>query len=220
MLRRIGYLMACLLLVTCAAVAWYLQRGAGDGTRTDTFIVAPEVPIVMRSPGGLLEVATVRVFERLTRNDTRQFWGLDLGTTVSQLQVTVVYRYHIPLAREWPMTLTGRTCIVRAPDVRPSLPVAFDSNTLQKYTRSGWARFNKDENLAALEHSLTPELARRADSQAYMQLAREAGRATISEFVTTWLVKEHNWKRDPYFKVIVLYPGEAMPAAAGLGTNN
>lgn len=176
-----------------------------------TTVVSPEIPVVMRTTGGLLEVATVTAFERFTRSDTRSFWGLDLGTTISQIQVTVVYRYHIAMAREWPLSIVGTTCVVRAGPVLPSLPVAFDSNTLQKYSMNGWARFNKAENLDILERSMTPELKARAGAPNYLDLAREAGRKTIAEFVTIWLLKERNWKRDPLYKVVVLYDGEPAP---------
>ncbi len=205
-----------LLVVALAAglAAWLLLRGVPGpgGSETSLSVVAPEVPVVMRSPGGLLEIATVRAYERFSREDTREFWGVDLGTTVSQIQATVVYRYHIELAREWPMILSGTTCIVHAGPVQPSLPVAFDTGTLQKYSRNGWARFNSEESLDALEHSLTPQLQSRAASSSYLQLAREAGRKTVAEFVTNWLVKEHQWKRDPRYQVVVLYPGESLPA--------
>jgi hypothetical protein len=42
-------------------------------------------------------------------------------------------------------------------------------------------------------------------------LAEDAGRKTIAEFVTIWLLKETDWKRDPAHKVVVLFPGEARP---------
>lgn len=205
---RLGWLAAAAI---AGAAAWMMLRPLLPQTAVSTSIVAPEVPVVMRTQGGVMEVATVRVFERFSRSDTRDFWGIDLGTTVSQIQVTVTYRYHVPLAREWPMTLRGRTCIVRAPHPLPSLPVAFDTGTLQKYSRNGWARFNQADNLAALEKTLTAQLAQRSASDGYLQLAREAGRETIAEFVTTWLVRERGWRREPGFRVIVVYPGEEPP---------
>jgi hypothetical protein len=82
---------------------------------------------------------------------------------------------------------------------------------MEKYTSNGWARFNKDENLALLERSITPELGRRANDPAIRQLAIEAGRQTVREFVTTWLLKEQGWKRDPAYRVLVLFPGEPEP---------
>jgi hypothetical protein len=195
------------VLLTIAGGAWYLshQESTNGGT---TAVMANEVPVVMRTPGGLLEVATIKAHERFTRSDTKEFWGIFLGTTVSHIQVPVHYRYHIELAPEWIVLIKGKTCIVVAPPIKPSLPVAFDTTLLETYTDNGWARLNKHENLAALERSMTPELAKRAAAPSYLQLATEPARQTVKEFVTKWLVKEQQWKRDPDYNVKVVFQGE------------
>ena len=140
-------------VIAAAAIALGIgllaQRLDGDMREVRSSIVAPEKPVVMRTRGGLLEVATVRALERFTREDSRDFWGIDLGTTL-----------------------------------------------MEQYTRTGWARFNKEENLEALQRSMTPTL---------------AARKTIAEFITIWLLKETEWKRDPAHKVVVLFPDEARP---------
>ncbi|MEZ0306502.1 MAG: hypothetical protein ACAH21_01175 [Ramlibacter sp.] len=199
------------LAVVFAVTGWLAyDRLVGSRTVTDTSVVASGIPVVMRSAGGLLEIATVTVYERFKRTDTRDFWGVSLGTTVSIIQVPVTYRYHIELAREWPIYIDGKTATVRAAEVKPSLPVAFDTSKMEKYTQNGWARFNKDENLAALERSITPELQARAATPAIRQLAIDAGRQTVREFVTAWLLKEQGWKKDPAYKVEVMFPGETL----------
>lgn len=180
------------------------------GRTIETSIVAPEKPIVMHTRGGMLEVATVRALERITRRDSKDFWGLDLGTTVSQIQAPVVYRYQIAMAREWPLSIRDGVCIVRAADIQAALPVAFDTSLMEKYTRSGWARFNKMENMELLERSITPALAARAQSASYRDLARVEARKAVAEFVTIWLLKEQGWSRGPTHKVIVLFPGEKL----------
>ena len=202
--------MAVLIAVLAAWAAWYFH--AGKGTRVETTVSAPEVPVVIRTEGGLLEVATVKAQERFTRSDTREFWGIHLGTTVSHIQAPVHYRYHIALAKEWRVVIRGKTCIVQAPPIKPSLPVAFDTSAMQMYTHNGWARLNKHENLAALARSMTPELEKRALSPAYRQLVTEPARQTVREFVMQWLVKEQKWSRDPAYTVEVLFPGESPPA--------
>jgi hypothetical protein len=138
---------------------------------------------------------------------------MPLGTTVSIIQVPVTYRYHIEMQKEWPIYLSGKSALVRAGEVKPSLPAAIDTSKMEKYTQSGWARFNKDENLELLERSITPQLEGRSQVPAIRQLAMDAGRQTVREFVTTWLLKEQGWKRDGENKVIVLFPGEQPPRA-------
>lgn len=197
-----------LLLIAAVGTAFWMLTRHDSATTVETSVVAPELPVVMRTNGGLLEIATVRAFERFSRANTRQFWGIDLGSTVSDIQVTVVYRYHVEMAREWPIRISGKTAYVEAAEVQPSLPVAFDTGTMQKYSRSGWARFDKDENLEALERNMTAIMSERAGSASYRRLATEAGRKTVAEFVTIWLLKEQGWQRGGEYKVEVRFAGE------------
>jgi hypothetical protein len=201
------------LALVIALVVWAVWRVYPVSTRIDSSVIAPEVPVIIRTEGGLLEVAVVRAQERFTRVDAKEIWGIPLGTTVSHIQAPVYYRYHIQLAKEWRVVIRGKTCIVQAPPILPSLPVAFDTSAMQKYSQNGWARFNKDENLDALERSITPELEKRARSDAYRQLVTAPARQTVTEFVTKWLLKEQTWGSSPEYKVVVTFPGE-LPAAA------
>lgn len=205
---------AVLVALVAAAALWSTYDRLFRRSVTESGATASGVPVVMRTPGGLLEIATVTVHERFKRTDTREFWGIPLGTTVSIIQVPTVYRYHIELAREWPIAIAGKTAVVRTGEVKPSLPPAIDTARMEKYTQSGWARFNKDENLDLLERSITPELRARASDPAIRHLALEAGRQTVREFVTTWLLREQGWKNDPDHRVVVLFPGE-QPRRAG-----
>ena len=202
---------AAVSLLACAlALAGWLgyERFVGRWSESQTSVTASGIPVVMRSAGGLLEIATVTVYERFKRTDTREFWGIPLGTTVSVIQVPVTYRFHIEMAREWPIFIDGKTAIVRAGEVKPSLPAAIDTAKMEKYTQNGWARFNKDENLNLLERSISPELQTRANNTAIRQLAIDAGRQTVREFVARWLIKDQGWKPDPANRIIVLFPGE------------
>ncbi|MDP2829486.1 MAG: hypothetical protein Q8O37_12870 [Sulfuricellaceae bacterium] len=207
---------ALLMVAVAIAAGWFFydRHFQKSSVKTETTAETSEVPVVMRTPGGLLEIATVTAHERFTRSDYREFLGIDLGTTISQIQVTVIYRYHIEMEKEWPMSIQGKTCVIRAGPVKPTLPVAFDTTTMRKYAANGWARFNKNQNLASLERALTPELQTRAQSNRYLQLATDAGRKTVAEFVTNWLLKEQSWKRDPEYKVLVVFPGEPLPLSA------
>jgi hypothetical protein len=176
------------------------------------------VPVVMRTPGGLLEVASLRIVERFKRSDAKELWGIDLGTTVSMIQVPAVYRYHIPLAPEWSLSIRGTVASVRAPALQPSLPVAIDTSAMEKYSNSGWARFNRDESLDVLERSITPQLERKARSTEYRDLATETARQTVREYVTQWLLREHQWKRDAAYQVEVVFPNDPpKPAQARSG---
>jgi hypothetical protein len=174
--------------------------------------------VVMRTAGGTLEVARIKAYENLRRTDPglKMAWGLiDMGTTVSEIDVATLFRYHIDMAKEWPVRCVRGTCVVRAGRIQPTLPPAIYSDEMRKRTESGWARFNKNENLAALEKSMTSELEKRATTERNMRAATEAGRRTVAEFVKTWMLKSTLKPGEPVPKVVVLFPGETMEAVAG-----
>jgi hypothetical protein len=179
------------------------------GTITTTF--TERLPEVRATRGDILEVATYRGQEELRREDSlNTFWDMvPLGTTVSVIRVPATFRFHIRLSDPWRLAARDHVCIVRAPAIRPSQPPAIHTDAMEKSTESGWARFNKADNLEILERSLTPELERRASALARQALVREACRTAVAEFVKTWLLKEDHWRRDRFSTVIVLFPDEA-----------
>lgn len=183
-----------------------------SGTRVDTTSITPEAPIVISTNGGELGVATVTALERFTRNTKSTFAGFELpfGTTHSYFQARATYRYHITMEKRWPVDVRGTTAVVHAPKIEPTLPAAFDTATVQKYTESGWARFDKNENLADLERTITGQLQSRAASPQYDQIVKDAARVTVKAFVTTWLLRQREWGKEPEYRVVVLFPGETM----------
>lgn len=213
----IHVLSATLLLALAAALLLAVRvnligdrNPAPAPTSTIATSAQSERVVVMPTAGGQLEIATVHVREAFARSDSKVLLDLlDLGATVSEVRVDATYRYHIEMKTHWPLRISGKTCVVRLNALEPTLPVAFDSRSIERRTSSGWARFNKGENLRALERSLTQQVAERAPL--YRSRAQEAGRQVVVEFVTTWLLKEHDWKRDPEHRVIVLFPKEPLP---------
>jgi hypothetical protein len=195
-------LAAILALVTLGWLLWPSEKPA------DRLSSAPlDLPIVMHTDVGRLEVATITTTESFQFDAPAKYvLGIDLGRTVSRVQVKVIYRYHIDMAKEWPVRFQGNSAVVEAGAIKPTLPVAFDSSTMQKETRSGWARFDKHENLAELERRLSPELARR--SHGYHALAVPAARQTVASFVKTWLSRQQHWQSRGITEVKVLFPGD------------
>jgi hypothetical protein len=175
--------------------------------------VAGGLPVVMPTAGGRLEISTVTVYERFTQENVKKLLGVELhvlGKTVTHLQLKTVYRYHIDMARQWPIERHGDRWVARAGEVQPTLPVAFDTRDLEHYTREGWARFDRQENLVELLRGMSPELETRAGSPQYRQLAQEAGRKTVADFVRNWLLASRNAGDPAKAKVVVLFPGESL----------
>lgn len=169
------------------------------------------LPVVMTTHGGRLEVSSVTVYERFKRADALHLFGIDIpGTTAdTHLQLRVVYRYYIDMEKSWPLQkLEGGRWLVRAGAVKPTLPVAFDTRDLEVYTDKGWLRVDAQRNLTALLRTLSPELETRAKSAAYLQLATDAGRKTVADFVRHWLLTARQVPDAGQARVTVLFPGE------------
>ena len=183
------------------------------GTISQTF--RESLPQVASTHGDVLELAVIRSDEDLKQTDKKTLaWDMvNLGTTVAEIRVPATYRYHLRLSDEWLLTCRSNVCLVLAPQIRPSLPVAIDTGKMEKRSESGWARFDKTEKLDELERSLTSTLELRASDPAHINLAREACRNSVAEFVKTWLLREDQWRLDRFTSIIVLFPDEAAVAS-------
>lgn len=160
--------------------------------------------------GNILEVATATSTERFTRETSLEMFGakLPLGTTVSEVSIPATYRFHIDLNGEWFVTADGNRLLVIAPDIAPSLPVAFDTGKMEKKTSSGWARWDKYENLAALEKTVTGQLNERASRPATIAKVRDESRLAVAKFLKTWLLAQEGWGDGRIEEISVVFSGE------------
>jgi len=163
--------------------------------------------------GDILEIATAEATEQFTRQTNLEMFGtkLPLGTTVSEIVVPATYRYHIDLDEDWFLTSDGSTLLVLAPEVRPSLPVAFDTGRMRKKTNAGWARWDGAESLAALEKTLTSKLEKRARQEEVLDEVREEGRLAVAKFVRKWLLARTAWGEDRFDEIVIKFEGEDGP---------
>jgi len=206
-------LIACILLaflIAAGAGVWFINRlFAPPESRTIADRFEEYIPTVGPADG-ILETATASIPESFTRSDSDWLFNvIPLGTTVSEIRVPAVYRYHVRIYDPWKVTVQGQVCIVTAPQFNPSLPPAIDTAKMEKSTSEGWGRFNGQENLDALERDITEELTRRADDHTHRDYVREACRQSIAQFVKKWLLKEDLWRDDRFHQIIVLFPEEA-----------
>ncbi len=166
--------------------------------------------VVMRTPGGLLEVSTIAAEERFESTTSHTVLGIDVGKTVALLRVPTVYRYHIPLAKDWSFRVMGDALIVVAPAVKPSLPVAIDTGNLESFSSGLWSPFTGADAREALQKSITRTLGEKAGSPERLLLQREAARKTVSEFVQKWVVEQPRWKGAKTPAVLVFFEDEAL----------
>jgi len=103
--------------------------------------------------------------------------------------------------------------VVHAPRIRPTLPPAIDTGGMEKFSASGWLRFNEDEQMDELERGITAALSERAADPAHLELVRERCRLEVAEFVRSWLLMEDHWRTDRFRSVTVIFADEAVPEA-------
>jgi len=166
--------------------------------------------VVMRTAGGTLEVSSITAEERFDSTTSHTVLGVPVGRTVAQIRVPAVYRYHIPLAKEWNIRLSGNTLIVVAPPVQPTLPVAIDTGKLESFSSGLWSPITGSDAVGSLQKSITAKLAEKAASQQLILLQREAARLTLGEFVQKWVVDQSRWKGLKPPTVFVFFEDEPL----------
>jgi hypothetical protein len=145
--------------------------------------------------GDILEVATLDSFETLTRKDTKLLFNkINIGSTTSEIKLKVTYRYHIKLGDRWSAQVNNNVLVIQAPELRPSLPPAIHSDSIEKKVESGWLRFNKEQSLKALEESLTQSLEHLAMTPAKQAMLLEGSKQAVERFLRTWVLSQEKWK--------------------------
>ena len=185
-----------------------------SGTITNTFISA--IPSFSPDGGARLELAAFEAVEILRSTDELRIgWDLiPLGTTVSEIRVPATYRYHLRFDEPWLLEVEGQTCVVHAPAIKPTLPPAIDTARMEKFSERGWLRFNEEEQMDELEHSITAVLSERAADSRHIEIVRERCRLALAEFVRSWLLLEDHWRDDRFRSVTVIFADETTAEAA------
>ncbi len=177
---------------------------------TQTFRAA--IPEIKSAGSGRLEVATAMVTETFERSaEQKILWGLlSLGSTISQIHVPVTYRYHVELTDPWKIEVSGPTCLVFAPPIRPSQPPAIHTDQMEKRSQSDWTLMNGEDQLERLEQSITPILRGYAEDSRHLNLVKDKARLTIGKFIKDWLLREDQWREDRFRRVVVFFPDEVL----------
>jgi len=206
------HVFALLVVVSLLANLYFVLRGGEEQRRTTTQSAAVDQFEVIRTKGGLLDVSTIKAPEFFQATSDHTVLGVPVGQTTSQIRVRAVYSYHVELAPEWKVTLRDKTFIVIAPRVKPTLPVAIDTATIERFASGAWSLFTGPGELDRLQRSISATLATKAALPSYVQFQREAARATVTEFVTKWLVAQPRWQPASAYKVQVFFADEPIEA--------
>ena len=167
---------------------------------------------VIRTSGGLLQVSTIRSPEVFQATQGHTLYGVPVGQTTSQIRVPATFHYHIELAPEWKITVRGKAISVIAPRVKPTLPVAIDTARLEKQTSGAWSLFTGATELDKLQKSITQGLGEKAATPQFINLQREAARATVAEFVAKWALEQKGWNASAGYTVRIFFADEPIEA--------
>lgn len=167
--------------------------------------------------GDVLELATLDMEEAITRFDTKTLFDtIYLGTTESEIRAMVVYRYHLKLSDDWKLHVENGRCVVIAPAIRPSLPPAIRTDTVERKSEAGWMRFNAAQNLVDLEKGMTSILERRAAGPSKIRHVRDAARQSVAQFVRKWALNGHKHQPEGEIQdIVVIFPDEAAAQDPG-----
>ena len=183
----LALIVACLLLLVgvFCGLKYFMPHLPPLSIETVNKTFINELPVFKAIVGGNLEVGIAEATEDFQRSDARYtgFGWIYLGETTSEIRVPVTFRYHLALAGNWRLDQSGNVCIVTVPKLEPSLPVAFDSSRMEKYAGSGWARFDRVDQLDRLEKDITPTLEEYAKDEKRVDAARQKFRPIVANFV-------------------------------------
>ena len=163
---------------------------------------------VRATDGNILQVGVVESTEILRREDTMKLFGdfFEVGTTVTEIRIPAVYKFEINIDEKWDInsqiSAKNSVLIIIAPTIKPSLPVAFDTQRMEKFVKEDMLRFNAVEQMQALEKEITPTLNRLAPQK--IDLVRDKARMAVAKFVQNWLLREQQWDTKK-FSIIAVY---------------
>lgn len=167
--------------------------------------------IVLRTPGGLLEVSRIEATESIDARYAHEAFGVKIGELAPRIRVPATYRYTVELEPEWRVTRSDGVFTVVVPKERPSLPVAVDFAEIERDVAGTWmlVPFRGAQDLARLEQGVSMRLAQKAGSREYRDKQRQHARQTVREFVQKWLVEQTRYKHAKDDQIRVLFADES-----------
>lgn len=155
----------------------------------------PAQVIVLRTPGGFLEVSTLVKNEEFGWRSAYTCLGRDcgplLGERTGRIRVPVHYTWRIPLADHWTLRPEGEAYVLSVPAPQPLLPPAIDVGQSEFTSeKGGLVAPAEAPNQAMLLKHLGPELQQRAQRTDYLRAQLPAAEKTVQEFARKWMAEQ------------------------------
>lgn len=196
-LQRLAASRATWAVAAVALVGAVLWNGSAvlRSTQEKVTTLDPAQIIVLRTPGGFLEVATVVKVEEFRWRSSYTCLGQDcgplLGERIGQIRVPVHYTYRVPLAESWTLTFDGNAYVLSVPPPQPLLPPAMETAKAEVTSvKGGLLPPGAAGNQVNLLQNLGPELAVRAQRVEYLQAQLPAAEKTVREFAEKWMKEQ------------------------------
>jgi hypothetical protein len=188
------WLIAAALVV---GVFLYLRPATFATKEEKAALLDPAQVIVLRTPGGTLEVSTLVKNEEFGWRSTYTCAWIDCGVRVGKVRLPVHYTYRIPLAETWTLRLQGDTYVLSVPAPEPRLPPGIDLSKAEfSSERGGLLAPSVAANRDVMLKNLGPELAQRAQRSEYLQQQMPFAEATVKEFARKWMREQMGEKGE------------------------
>ena len=183
-------------------------------------VLAKDVIVVLRTPGGMLEVTTLIRNEEFRWSTTHTCPIVNceklFGATISEVRVPVHYTYRIPLSAEWKLKLEKDHFDLVVPLPEPKLPAAIVTEKLEIRTDKKWFSPNKGEHRESVIRNLGVEFDRKALQKNYLDAQREDARKTVAEFAQKWMLAQGVPANIRGYPVRVIFPDDPPAKSSGL----
>lgn len=185
-------MLAVVLLLAGATFAWLGPLRMPFG-RLQQAVPAldPTQVLVLRTPGGHLEVSTLMKVEEFGWRSSYTCPWRDcdwLGHRLGTIRAPVHYTYRIPLAETWTLRPDGNGYVLSVPAPQPLLPPAVDLAKAEfRSEKGGLLAPDGAANQALLMRHLGPELERRAGRTEYLRAQAPMAERTVREFAQKWM---------------------------------
>lgn len=203
-MNRTTRIVAAVLVLAAAALGWLFSTRSGGLVQERLGLLDPARIVIVRTPGGLLQVSTVEKAEEFGWKTSWQCPLVDCSgltpPTISRIKVKASYVYVVPLAAEWKLEWKADHYELRVPPLQLQEPVGFSTQDLQIRSETSWASPSVTANREELLKHLGPELVSRGRQIEYMQAQRAAAAKTVEEFARKWM-REQGLKADKPLKV-------------------
>lgn len=185
--------LAFAIVLAVAAALWLFRSPRQEAVA----LLDPASIILVRTPGGFLEVGTLEKVEEFGWSSRYTCPLVDcpalLTPTISRIRVRAHYVYRVPLAAEWKLTRQGDHYELTVPEPQLQVPVGFQTADMQiQTTESSWLSPPAAPNREAVIRHLGPELAKRGTDAAYLNAQRPNAEKTVQEFARKWMLEQGN----------------------------